>query len=96
MPCSSMTRELFLLKAFEAGASAVVVLVCPEGTCRYLEGNLRARKRVAQVKKLLDEVGIGGERVNLFNIPHGDQSGADGIIQQTISDLVRLGPNPAA
>jgi F420-non-reducing hydrogenase iron-sulfur subunit len=96
MPCSSMTREVFLLRAFEAGASAVVVLVCPEGTCRYLEGNLRASKRVARVKKLLDEIGIGGQRLNLFNIPHGDQSAADGIIKQTISDLAKLGPSPAA
>ncbi len=39
LPCSSMTREVVLLKAFEAGADAVVVLVCPEGSCRYLEGN---------------------------------------------------------
>jgi coenzyme F420-reducing hydrogenase delta subunit len=96
MPCSSMTRELFLLKAFEAGASAVVVLVCPEGTCRYLEGNLRAEKRVARVKKLLDEIGLGGQRLNLFNIPHGDQSAVDAIIVQTISDLATLGPLPVA
>ncbi len=56
MPCSSMTREVFLLRAFEDGADAVVVLVCPEGQCRYLEGNIRAGKRVARMKKLLDEI----------------------------------------
>src|SRR5512138_2291410 len=61
MPCASMTREVFLLRAFEAGADAVVVLVCPEGACDYLEGNLRARKRVERVKKILDEIGIGGQ-----------------------------------
>ena len=44
LPCSSLSRELVLLKAFEAGADAVVVLVCPEGTCRYLQGNLRPPK----------------------------------------------------
>jgi coenzyme F420-reducing hydrogenase delta subunit len=91
-----MTREVFLLKAFEAGASAVVVLVCPEGTCRYLEGNLRARKRVARVKELLGEIGIGGQRLNLFNIPHGDRSAVDAIIMQTISELATLGPLPLA
>ena len=29
LPCSSMTREVVLLRAFEAGADAVLVLVCP-------------------------------------------------------------------
>ena len=62
MACSSMTREVFLLRAFEAGADAVAVIVCPVGACRFGEGNLRARKRVERVKKLLDEIGIGGRR----------------------------------
>jgi F420-non-reducing hydrogenase iron-sulfur subunit len=39
LPCSSMVKDVFLLRAFEAGADAVVVLVCPEGACRYVEGN---------------------------------------------------------
>ena len=30
LPCSGMVKDVFLLKAFEAGADAVVVLVCPE------------------------------------------------------------------
>jgi F420-non-reducing hydrogenase iron-sulfur subunit len=95
MPCSSITREIVLLKAFEAGADAVVVLVCPEGSCRYLEGNLRAQKRVARVKKMLDDIGIDGRRLNIFNINPGDQSAADSIIRQTLMDLNTLGLNPA-
>ena len=43
LPCSSMVKDVFLLRAFEAGADAVVVLVCPEGQCRYVEGNIRAK-----------------------------------------------------
>jgi F420-non-reducing hydrogenase iron-sulfur subunit len=95
LPCSSMTREVVLLRAFESGADAVVVLVCPEGSCRYLQGNLRTAKRVAHLKKLLDEIGIDGRRLNLYNIPHGDQSVVSRIIDKTISDLAKLGPNPA-
>ena len=95
LPCSSMNREVVLLRAFEAGADAVVVLACPEGTCRYVQGNLRAAKRVARVKKILDEIGIGGRRLNFFNIVHNDQSAVDSIIEQTIIELEKLGPNPA-
>lgn len=96
MPCSSITREVFLLRAFEAGADAVVVLVCPVGRCRHLEGNIRAAKRVARVKKLVDEIGLDGRRLNIFNIAPGDKSAVERIINQTVHDLAGLGPNPAA
>jgi F420-non-reducing hydrogenase iron-sulfur subunit len=95
LPCSIMSREIVFLKAFESGADAVIVLVCPEGSCRYLQGNLRAAKRVASVKKILDEIGLDGRRLNLFNIPRGDQTAVSRIMEQTIYDLGSLGPNPA-
>ena len=96
MPCSSMVKDVFLLRAFETGADGVVVLVCPEEQCRYVEGSIRARKRVEWVQKLLDEIGIDGRRLSIFNIPSGDEAATAEIIRQTVSDLVELGPNPAA
>lgn len=96
MPCSSMTREVFLLRAFEAGADAVVVLVCPEGQCHYVDGNLRAAKRVAYVKRLVDEIGLDGRRLNVHNIGLGDAAAAENIIGQTARDAAALGRNPAA
>ena len=96
LPCSSMTREIFLLKAFESGADAAVVLVCPLGTCRYLEGNIRAAKRVDRVKKLLDDIGLDGRRLNIYNIPHGNQTAVIEILDKTLAGLNEIGPNPAA
>jgi len=96
MPCSSIIREVFLLRAFEAGADAVIVLACPEGQCHYVEGNIRAAKRVARMKKLVDEIGLDGRRLNLFNITPGDRSAAGQIINKTVAELAGLGPNPAA
>lgn len=95
MACSSMVKDVFLLRAFEAGADAVVVLVCPEGQCRYVEGNLRAKKRVGWVKKLLDEIGIDGNRLSIFNISSKDKDKVPRIVQKIVSDLADLGPNPA-
>jgi len=96
LPCSSMVKDVYLLRAFEAGADAVLVFVCPQGQCRYVEGNIRAGKRVQFVKKLLDEIEIDGRRLALFNIAAGDAAAAVEIIQQTLSELLKLGPNPAA
>ncbi|MBC8392507.1 MAG: hydrogenase iron-sulfur subunit [Deltaproteobacteria bacterium] len=96
LPCSSMVKDVFLLRAFEAGADAVIVMVCPEGACRYIEGNIRAKKRVGWIKKLLDEIGLDGERLSLFNIASGDEAAVAKVIQKTLKDLTDLGPNPAA
>ena len=95
MPCSSMVKDVFLLRAFEAGSDAVVVLVCPEGQCRFLEGNIRAKKRVAWVRNLLDEIGLNGQRLSLGNISSGDKITAGQIIDDVLKNLAELGPNPA-
>ncbi len=95
MACSSMVKDVFLLKAFEAGADGVLVFVCPEGMCRYVEGNIRAAKRVNWVKHLLDEIGLDGRRLDLFHLHLGDDAAVD-IIQKAVSVLVDLGPSPAA
>jgi F420-non-reducing hydrogenase iron-sulfur subunit len=92
LPCSSLIKDIFLLKAFEAGSDAVVVLTCPEGTCRYVEGNIRAKKRIGWVKKILNEIGIEEKRLSLFNINHGDRESAARIIDKTLSDLNIMGP----
>ena len=96
MPCSSMVKDVFLLRAFEAGADAVVVLVCPDGACRYVEGNLRAKKRVRWVQALLDDIGLNGKRLSLFNLHPGDAAAADRIVQEVLGQVAVLGRNPAA
>jgi coenzyme F420-reducing hydrogenase delta subunit len=96
LACSSMVKDVYLLRAFEAGSDAVIVLVCPEGQCRQVTGNLRARKRVARVQKMLDEIGIDGRRLSLFNIAPEDGDAIGKIIRDTLSDLAGLGPNPAS
>ena len=96
MPCSRMVKDVFLLRAFEAGSDAVVVLVCPEGQCRFLEGNIRAKKRVSWVRNLLDEIGLDGQRLLLSNISSGDKITAGQIIDDVLKNLAELGPNPAA
>ena len=96
MACSSMVKDVFLLRAFEAGADGVIVLVCPEGRCRHLEGNLRAKKRVGWVQDLLDEIGLDGRRLTLENMAPGDHAAFDRTMGHVLKNLAVLGPNPAA
>lgn len=92
--CSGMVKDVVLLKAFEAGADSVMVMVCPEGSCRYLNGNIRAKKRVQFVKRILKEIGLGENRLNIYNIASGDQKEAICAFRNTLSDLNRQGESP--
>ena len=96
LPCSSIIRGLFLLRAFEAGADAVLVLVCPEGQCRHLDGNIRAFKRVEYIKKVLDDIGLGGKRLAIHGVQPQDTSSLADIKRQLLDVVSTLGPNPAA
>jgi len=68
LPCTGKLEVIHLLKAIEAGADGVYAAGCLEGECHYLKGNLWARKRVEHVKRLLEEVGIEPERVEMYNM----------------------------
>lgn len=63
MACSSMIKDIYLLKAFEFGADGVMVVGCPAGKCKRVDGDTRAAKRVVRVQQLLDEIGLDGRRL---------------------------------
>jgi coenzyme F420-reducing hydrogenase delta subunit len=67
--CSARLQPEHLLKAFEEGYDAVCVIACSEDNCHCLEGSKRAHRRVDYVRGLLDEMGLGRNRLLLFNLP---------------------------
>jgi coenzyme F420-reducing hydrogenase delta subunit len=87
LPCSGKIDILYLTKAFETGADGVAVVMCPEGECRYLEGNLRARKRAEAVDALLEEIGLGKGRVAVIQMKDG---GAGQAVQELADFLARV------
>ncbi|MDY6988337.1 MAG: hydrogenase iron-sulfur subunit [Thermodesulfobacteriota bacterium] len=68
LPCSSKVDTLSIMKAFEAGADGIFVLGCPDEHCHLLDGNLRARKVVNYTKALLEEIGMEGNRLEMFQL----------------------------
>jgi len=94
MPCSGTIEHRVLLKTFEDGADGVYVAGCMEGDCHFLKGNIRAKKRVQMVKKILDEIGIGGERLEFYNLPASDGRRFADIANEMTERIRRLGPNP--
>jgi len=92
--CTGRVDELWLLRAFENGADGVFVAGCLEGTCHFQQGNLRARKRVQYVKKLLDEVGVGGERLEMFFLSTAEGPRFAALADEMMAKIKELGPNP--
>ncbi len=91
LPCSGRTDVLYILQAIERGADMALVVGCPEGQCQFLEGNLRARMRVAYADRLLAEAGMGRGRVKMVNIDSSDPGKLGAALQQTITRAFQLG-----
>jgi F420-non-reducing hydrogenase iron-sulfur subunit len=68
LPCSGKIDVPYITKAFETGADGVAVVVCREGDCIFLEGNLRAKKRAEAVESLLEETGMGKGRIAVIQM----------------------------
>lgn len=92
LPCSGKIDAIVLLKAFEDGADGAFVAGCLEGECHFLEGNLRAKKKVAYVKRLLAEVQIEPERVEMFNLSSAMGGRFAEIVEEMTKRIKKLGP----
>ncbi len=66
--CAGQLDVIHILKAFEKGAAAVLVLGCEDGACHHITGNTRAKKRVRYCAMLLKEIGMDERRVAMFNL----------------------------
>lgn len=93
-PCSGKVDIRLLLQAFEDGADGVYVAGCMDGDCHFLKGNIRAKKRVNAAKKILDKVGVGGERLEMFNLSGSMGPRFAEIANEMTERILRLGPNP--
>ena len=94
MPCTGKIEENYLLAAFEMGVDGIMVAGCLEGGCHFLEGNLRARRRVERVKELLEEIGMDPERIEMFNLSSAEGPRFAEISTIMSERIIKLGPSP--
>jgi coenzyme F420-reducing hydrogenase delta subunit len=94
VPCTGKVDVIHMLRAFEKGADGVCVVGCMEGDCHFKSGNFRARKRVEQVAKILDTIGIGGDRAQMYNLSSGEGPTFARYAREMHEKITALGPNP--
>lgn len=88
--CLGKLDARHVLKALESGADAVLVAGGITSQCHFIEGLAAAQKKMEYTRKLLSELGIEPERLELVA---AGQSIAEAAAELT--ERVRaLGPNP--
>ncbi len=95
VPCTGRVDIIHLLRAFEDGADGVFVAGCLEGNCHFLEGNIWAKKRVQYAKGILDQAGVGGDRLEMYNMSAAMGQRFAEVATEMTERIRALGPNPA-
>lgn len=92
--CLGRVHHGLVLRAFEMGADGVILLGCPSGRCRYRSGIEQTKLMVAQVKRMLNMLGMGSKRIHLVEVPAGDGEFAVRRITAFVKRTQEMGPSP--
>lgn len=96
IPCSGKIDAQYLFHALEAGCHGLCVVACSRGKCRLGEGNYRADVRVRTVRRLLAEIGLEPERVELVHCASEDHLAerVGELARGAVQRLCTLGESP--
>jgi F420-non-reducing hydrogenase iron-sulfur subunit len=94
IPCSGRLEPIHLLRALEEIVDAAYVITCPEGACRYFEGNHRAKKRVERTRTIIKSIGLEPERVGIIVGSKNDPKSLAKLAEEIYDDISRLKPSP--
>jgi heterodisulfide reductase subunit A len=67
-PCTGRMSFEQLIHPFTKGARGVMVVGCLPEQCHYIDGNIGAKERAEQAKQVLDLIGVGGHRLEFYNL----------------------------
>jgi F420-non-reducing hydrogenase iron-sulfur subunit len=94
MMCSGSLDPTYVLKVLLEGADGVLIGGCHPGDCHYINGNLKARRRVAILKAVLEEAGLEPERIWLRWISASEGAYFAETVREMVDHVRALGPNP--
>jgi len=92
--CTGRLDPAFVLKALSVGADGVLVSGCHIGDCHYLAGNFKSRRRIALLRKLIEEYGYDRERLRMTMISASEGAIWAEVVQDMVNTIKKLGPNP--
>jgi F420-non-reducing hydrogenase iron-sulfur subunit len=92
--CSGAVDTIYVLKALIDGADGVLIGGCHPGDCHYQTGNYKARRRLAILKGILQQIGFTEDRIWLRWISASEGKLFADTVTKMVDGLKKLGPNP--
>jgi F420-non-reducing hydrogenase iron-sulfur subunit len=90
--CSGRVDPQFVLDAFAQGADGVLIGGCHPGDCHYQEGNYKTLRRYHLLKRVLQQMGIEGDRFRLEWISEAEGDRVRSAINDMVEKVRALGP----
>lgn len=92
MMCTGMVDPKYVIKALLSKADAVLVSGCHPGDCHYINGNLKARRRMKLIKGILENFGIDQRRVKLTWVGASEGNEFAETVNAYVEEIRALGP----
>jgi coenzyme F420-reducing hydrogenase delta subunit len=95
MMCTGMVDPKYVIKALLEGADGILISGCHPGDCHYINGNLKARRRVKLLKEILPQFGFDKNRLKMTWI--GASEGIDfaKTVKEMVTEIRAIGPSEA-
>ena len=95
VPCSGKIDAQYLLHAFEGQARGLCLAACPGASANWPRATIGPRFRVRTAQRLLAEVGIQPERMELIYVDRDESpQGFQERVRQAAARIAAMGPSP--
>lgn len=92
--CTQMIPPWLVVDALTKGTDGVLITGCHPGDCHYIDGNLKAQRRVDALAVMLQDMGLEPERLKLEWVSAGEGEKFARVVRDFTDDVRKLGPNP--
>jgi len=93
--CSGRVHPAHIMEAFKNGADGVLIAGChPPNDCHYISGNLKTKRRVALLKKVLKQLGLDESRLHLEWVSAAEGDKFAKLVQDFTNKLKDMGQSP--
>ncbi len=92
--CSGSVDPVYINRALLDGADAILIGGCHPGDCHYIDGNYKARRKMALLKNILTTLGMETDRIWLKWISASEGQEFADTVQEIVEETKKMGPNP--
>ena len=92
--CTGALDPVYVSRALLEGADGVLIGGCHPGDCHYQSGNYKARRRIAILQTILEEMGMDADRIWLRWISASEGQRFAETVQEMVESIRQKGPNP--